>query len=407
MMTSALPTKSVTVPAPVPAAPGALLQIAPSTVPPFDIASLTGTAPVAPQTAASMPTAITADPTMADRSTATETPLDAALDEHLGAESVEPSLPDIIIEPQNVTVEIAPQPKAGAPHSPIHMVDNPIAVAPAPQPVQPAPQPVQPVAQQSLATAAGMHMAAAQAPMAGRAQPVLPSATGRMVSLRALSGEAAVGSLREIFAEFVDSTRSAEGQSAVGSPAPSSVSSSTVGGPAAPVTPARMLTIDSDGAWLTQLAQDIAQAADGDAPVRFRLAPAMLGAMLVELSRDVGGDSASTTICLTTETEAARMLVADGRGRLADEARAHGVRVNDIVVTRADPAAERPVADPARGEPSRSDQVRSDLSPGDQQRGDRRPTDTPRRPNVNADNRVDLIRTETIGTVPTTQDRFA
>jgi flagellar hook-length control protein FliK len=90
----------------------------------------------------------------------------------------------------------------------------------------------------------------------------------------------------------------------------------------------RALDLARDGEWLDRLARDIARAAEGDSPMRFRLHPQSLGHMRVELAQGDHG----TSVRLTVETEAARAILADAQPRLAAEARAQGVRIAETHV---------------------------------------------------------------------------
>jgi flagellar hook-length control protein FliK len=101
---------------------------------------------------------------------------------------------------------------------------------------------------------------------------------------------------------------------------------------AAPL-PAEMLAehqldLASDGAWLDQLARDIAGAGEEGAPLRFRLNPEMLGSLRVEIRQEQSG----AAVRLTAETEAARAIIADAQPRLVAEARAQGVRIAETHV---------------------------------------------------------------------------
>jgi hypothetical protein len=85
------------------------------------------------------------------------------------------------------------------------------------------------------------------------------------------------------------------------------------------------LDLARDGAWLDSLARDIAKSADGDSRLSFRLNPAHLGSLHVELTNGADG----TAIRLITDTDAARAILADSRHHLMAEARAQGLRVAD------------------------------------------------------------------------------
>ncbi|PSJ39677.1 flagellar hook-length control protein FliK [Allosphingosinicella deserti] len=90
----------------------------------------------------------------------------------------------------------------------------------------------------------------------------------------------------------------------------------------------RQLDLAQDGEWLDQLARDIARSAGEAGPLRFRLNPETLGSLHVEITPDRGG----AAIRLTTDTEAARTIIADAQPRLVAEARAQGVRISEAHV---------------------------------------------------------------------------
>ncbi len=88
------------------------------------------------------------------------------------------------------------------------------------------------------------------------------------------------------------------------------------------------LDLAADGAWLDQLARDIAAAGEEGAPLRFRLNPETLGSLRVEITQARDG----AAIRLTADTEAARAIIADAQPRLLAEARAQGVRIAEAHV---------------------------------------------------------------------------
>ncbi|WP_114954192.1 flagellar hook-length control protein FliK [Sphingosinicella terrae] len=108
----------------------------------------------------------------------------------------------------------------------------------------------------------------------------------------------------------------------------------------------RQLDVAADGEWLDQLARDIA-GSGSDGKLRFRLNPETLGRLQVELTQTEQGAS----IRLTTESEAARALIADAQPRLMAEARAHGVRIAE---THVDLSGGQ-TGDPRRHDPERRD----------------------------------------------------
>ena len=88
------------------------------------------------------------------------------------------------------------------------------------------------------------------------------------------------------------------------------------------------LDLAKDGAWLNQLAHDIARSADASGHLRFSLAPEHLGRLDVALSQAADG----TSVRLTAETREAHRIVADAQPRLVAEARAQGLRISDTSV---------------------------------------------------------------------------
>jgi len=109
------------------------------------------------------------------------------------------------------------------------------------------------------------------------------------------------------------------------------------------------LDLARDSAWLDRLARDIATSADGDAPMRFKLHPEMLGQMRVELSQGDRG----TSVRLTVESETTRGIVADAQPRLVAEARAQGVRIAETHVDLAGGSGGQASSDPRRHEAAR------------------------------------------------------
>ena len=88
------------------------------------------------------------------------------------------------------------------------------------------------------------------------------------------------------------------------------------------------LDLAHDTQWLDSLARDIARAAHSDSPLRFQLNPEHLGSLKVELLNGSNG----TSVKLTTESEAARAILADAQPRLVAEARAQGLRISEAQV---------------------------------------------------------------------------
>ncbi len=101
---------------------------------------------------------------------------------------------------------------------------------------------------------------------------------------------------------------------------------------AAPTPADQMMThhldLAKDAQWLDSLARDIARAANSESHMRFQLSPEHLGTLKVELLNGSNG----TSIKLTTETEAARQILADAQPKLVAEARAQGLRISEAQV---------------------------------------------------------------------------
>ena len=99
---------------------------------------------------------------------------------------------------------------------------------------------------------------------------------------------------------------------------------------AAPVTVAeRMLDLASDGAWIDQLAHDIAATKSDGGDISFRLMPRHLGRLDVAM---VMGDE-GVSLKLDTQHEATATIVTAAQGRLVEDLRQQGVRVSASEVT--------------------------------------------------------------------------
>lgn len=99
---------------------------------------------------------------------------------------------------------------------------------------------------------------------------------------------------------------------------------------AAPVQLAeRMLDMDSDGAWIDQLARDIAATKSDSGDISFRLMPRHLGRLDVAMQM---GDE-GVALKMDTHHEATATIVTAAQGRLVDELRQQGVRVAGAEVT--------------------------------------------------------------------------
>ncbi len=99
---------------------------------------------------------------------------------------------------------------------------------------------------------------------------------------------------------------------------------------AAPVTFAeRVLDLTSDGAWIDQLAHDIAATKSDSGDISFRLMPRHLGRLDVAM---VMGDE-GLALKLDTQHEATATIVTAAQGRLVEDLRQQGVRVSASEVT--------------------------------------------------------------------------
>lgn len=99
---------------------------------------------------------------------------------------------------------------------------------------------------------------------------------------------------------------------------------------AAPVPIAeRILDLDSDGAWIDQLARDIAATKSDGGDISFRLMPRHLGRLDVAMQM---GD-AGVSLKLDTQHEATATIVTAAQGRLVEDLRQQGVRVSGAEVT--------------------------------------------------------------------------
>ena len=99
---------------------------------------------------------------------------------------------------------------------------------------------------------------------------------------------------------------------------------------AAPVTFAeRVLDLTSDGAWIDQLAHDIAATKSDSGDISFRLMPRHLGRLDVAM---LMGDE-GVSLKLDTQHEATATIVTAAQGRLVEDLRQQGVRVSASEVT--------------------------------------------------------------------------
>jgi flagellar hook-length control protein FliK len=91
----------------------------------------------------------------------------------------------------------------------------------------------------------------------------------------------------------------------------------------------KALHLSKDGAWIDQLARDIANTSGSDGAMRFRLAPEHLGTLRVEITQSDQG----AHVRLHASSEAARQALSDAQPKLVAEARAQGVRIADTQVS--------------------------------------------------------------------------
>jgi flagellar hook-length control protein FliK len=111
---------------------------------------------------------------------------------------------------------------------------------------------------------------------------------------------------------------------------PMTASAATLANTAAPVTVAeRVLDLAGDGAWIDQLAHDIAATRSDSGDISFRLMPRHLGRLDVAML--VGDEGVS--LKLDTQHEATATIVTAAQGRLVEDLRQQGVRVTGSEVT--------------------------------------------------------------------------
>ncbi|MCA0208913.1 MAG: flagellar hook-length control protein FliK [Proteobacteria bacterium] len=91
----------------------------------------------------------------------------------------------------------------------------------------------------------------------------------------------------------------------------------------------RVLDMDSDGAWIDQLARDIAATKSDNGDISFRLMPKHLGRL--DVAMQMGDEGVS--LKMDTHHEATATIVTAAQGRLVDELRQQGVRVAGAEVT--------------------------------------------------------------------------
>lgn len=91
----------------------------------------------------------------------------------------------------------------------------------------------------------------------------------------------------------------------------------------------RVLDMDSDGAWIDQLARDIAATRSDSGDISFRLMPRHLGRL--DVAMQMGDDGVA--LKMDTHHEATATIVTAAQARLVDELRQQGVRVAGAEVT--------------------------------------------------------------------------
>ena len=111
---------------------------------------------------------------------------------------------------------------------------------------------------------------------------------------------------------------------------PAAQGAATLAQAAAPAVIAeRVLDMDSDGAWIDQLAHDIAATKSDSGDISFRLMPKHLGRL--DVAMQMGDEGVS--LKMDTHHEATATIVTAAQGRLVDELRQQGVRVAGAEVT--------------------------------------------------------------------------
>lgn len=91
----------------------------------------------------------------------------------------------------------------------------------------------------------------------------------------------------------------------------------------------RQLNLARDSLWLDQLATDILAASDSADHISFRLMPAQLGRLDVDLTTSTSG----LTVNIATSTEEAGRIVSSAQAGLVESLQSQGVRVADTQVT--------------------------------------------------------------------------
>lgn len=113
----------------------------------------------------------------------------------------------------------------------------------------------------------------------------------------------------------------------------------------------RVLDMDSDGAWIDQLARDIAATKSDSGDISFRLMPRHLGRL--DVAMKMGEDGVALKMDAHHETTAT--IVTAAQGRLVDELRQQGVRVTGAEVTCTPGESGRQSADQGQGRSAAQD----------------------------------------------------
>lgn len=108
----------------------------------------------------------------------------------------------------------------------------------------------------------------------------------------------------------------------------------------------RVLDLASNGAWIDQLAHDIAAAKSDSGDISFRLMPRHLGRLDVAMRMNDEGVS----LKLDTQHEAAATIVTAAQGRLVEDLRQQGVRVTGSEVTHTPGEAGRQMQGQSQGQ---------------------------------------------------------
>ena len=160
--------------------------------------------------------------------------------------------------------------------------------------------------------------------------------TGDAASIAAMAGKPRVAA-QPVLAPVIASSERAAAKPAEAAPAmtvlftqPAAPGTILPTDAARPIAGAeRLLDMDSDGAWIDQLAHDIAATKSERGDISFRLMPRHLGRLDVAM---LMGDE-GVALKMDTQHEATATIVTAAQGRLVDELRQQGVRVAGSEVT--------------------------------------------------------------------------